>query len=188
MTDYNPSPKYVLKNPESELQGAALLVLLESQKTFEFQDLVEKYDYNNVKADEWYSYQEAMNFLKDLADRYNRTENLVSIGLKVFDVLDLPDHVKTIADGLGMMNVMGDLTQRNIDTPHPWYQVEEINELHIKFTDRSPLPHDLIYGEVYSLTRRLRPEGFDFALTRNYLNADNPDADGAVYDIKLKRS
>lgn len=179
-------PKYEI-NPEAEIQGVALLTLAQSQNLYNFTDLVEKYGYDQINPDEWYSLQSALMFLQDLTERHSSTENMVSIGMKLFDVMPLPPEVTTIADGLGMFNLMNQTVQRNVEPSRDWYEVEQIDDEHIKFVDKGAYPHDLVYGEVYSVARRLRPDGLKPIVEREYINPDNPDSDGAVYHITLKQ-
>ena len=184
MTANNPTPKYVI-NSTAEIKGAALLTLLQSQKHYEFEDLVKKYNYDNVEPDKWYSYQDTMEFLKELTQRENMTENMVSIGIKVFEVVPLLENVSNIGDGLAMMNTLTTTLERNVERDESWYTIQQIDNTTYEFIDKGPLPHDLIYGELYALAIRLRPEDSGFTLTREYLNEDEPDLDGAVYHITI---
>lgn len=184
MSNNATTPKYVI-NPEAEILGAALQALVESQNLYDFHDLVEQFGFDNIQPDQWYSWEDGMAFLKALTTRHNQTSNLVSIGIKVFDVLPLPENVQTIADGLQMMNMMAEQTQRHVNSDLTWYQVEQADDNCIKFVDHSPIPHDLIYGEVYSLARRLSPANMHFVVRREYCNEASPDLDGAVYHIEL---
>lgn len=118
----NATKKYDI-NPEAELQGAAILTLAQTQTLYDFEDLVEKYGFNNVLPNEWYSWQHIMAFLKELDERHNNTENMVAIGIKVFDVLPLPENVTTIVDGLEMMNVIATMTQRHVVVACPMYDI-----------------------------------------------------------------
>lgn len=186
MANHTSYPKYQV-NPEAELQGAALLTLTASQNLYNFEDLVKKYEYDKVNADDWYQLDSALQFMFELTERQNTTENMVSIGMKLFDVMPFPEGVETILDGLHLFNVMNTIVQRNVQPNRDWYGVKSIEDNYIQFTDTGPYPHDLVYGEVYSVVQRLRPSGFTFTVTRDYLNVGNPDADGAVYHIKLKK-
>ncbi len=186
MASVSPSPKYAVEDPTSEIIGMALLSLLESQNLDSFRDLVEKYGMDQVQPDEWYPADQAFRFLQELVARDDAMFNLVSIGMKVFDVMPMPASIETVADALRAMEHFADSSQRRRGTNVPWYSVREINEHHIEFVDRGSYPHDLIYGEVYSLVRRFRSKGTHFAVTRDYLNPDDPDADGAVYHIEIK--
>ena len=179
-------PKYEI-NSEAELQGTAVMSLIESQNLYNFQDLVEKYGYTQINAEEWYSLERLLQFLHELTSRHSATENMVSIGMKVFDVAPMPPEIKTIVDALRTFNVMNTIIQRNVKPERAWYEIEELDDTHIKFTDMGPYPHDLVYGELYSLIRRMRPAGSDFSLKREYLNADDPDSDGAIYHIEIKK-
>ncbi|MEO1163528.1 MAG: hypothetical protein AAFV98_07095 [Chloroflexota bacterium] len=178
-------PKYEI-NEEAELQGVALLTLTASQNLFDFEDLVKKYGYDDIDQEAWYPMHEALQFLKDLTERHNTTQNMVSIGMKLLDVMPLPPEVQTIPDGLHMFNTMNTVVQRNVNPPRDWYIIEQVDDSYIKFTDTGAYPHDLVYGEVYSVAKRLRPEGKFPIVEREYLNKDEPDNDGAIYHIKFK--
>lgn len=180
-----PTPKYVI-NPEAEISGAAILSLAASQQLYDFQDFVEKHNFNDVDPSKWYVYTEVMAFLQDLTKRHNTTQNMVSIGMKVFEALPLTGEIQTIEDGLNMMNAMGAMTQRNLSSDAPWYEVIVEDNGNLTFVDRSPLPHDLIYGEVYSLVRRLSPPKTRYIVQREYMNEAEPDSDGAIYRIEKR--
>ncbi|MEM9955606.1 MAG: hypothetical protein AAF846_28650 [Chloroflexota bacterium] len=177
-------PKYQV-NDEAELQGMALQLLMASKNLYDFEDLVQKYEYDEVDPEGWYSFQTTLDFLKELTERHNSTQNMVSIGMKLYDVMPLPPEAKTIEDGLHLFNSMNKVVQRGVMPERDWYTVEVIDDTHITFTDTGVYPHDLVYGEVYSVAKRLRPEGKVPVVTREYMNEDDPDSDGAIYHIRL---
>mgnify|MGYP006909114666 CR=1 FL=1 len=63
------------------------------------------------------------------------------------------------------------------------YQLEQVSDRHLRVTDNTPWPHDLIYGYLYAIVRQFKPDDSTPSITHIYLNPNNPDADGAVYDI-----
>jgi len=41
----------------------------------------------------------------------------------------------------------------------------------------------MIYGLVYGLVKRYAPPDCEWNVDRTYMNPNDPDADGAIYDI-----
>lgn len=173
--------KYVSPNPESRILGLALNAVLASIKLEEFSDLVEKNGLNHIDPNAWYPTQIVLNMYKAISEQPNGSENLVSIGVKVYENAVLPPEIDTILAALHTLNAVMDLNMQNVETER--YTIVEEDDRHIRVTETTAFPHDLIYGYFYGICRRFAPAGARFHIKRTYLNPENPDADGAIYDI-----
>lgn len=173
--------KYISPNPESRILGLALNAVLSSIKLDEFADLVEQNGLNQIDPEAWYPTQLVLNMYKAISEQPNGSENLVSIGVKVYQNAILPPEVNSILTALHTLNAVMDLNMRNVESER--YEIEQLSDQCIRVTETTAFPHDLIYGYLYGICRRFAPAGTKFHLQRTYLNPEDPDADGAVYDI-----
>jgi hypothetical protein len=178
-----PAPKYVLSTPESEINGLALMAVEQSSEIEEFADLLDKYGLRGIEGGRYYRMTTVMEYLKEIMQRPNASTNLVSMGINVYKNLLLPEDVTTIEQGLQLLNQITLMNMRNDPSAEAWYQFASVEDRHIRFIERTPFPHDLIYGYIYGTARRLAPEGTRPIVQRTYLNEADPDADGAIYDI-----
>ncbi|GAB4511684.1 MAG: hypothetical protein OHK0046_10090 [Anaerolineae bacterium] len=177
------TPKFYIPDPEAVIAGPTAMALLESRHREEFEDIIAKYHLEEVVNQDWYPLTTNMDMFKEFNNRNNGRSSLVSIGLEVFATAALPEHIDTVEAGLILLQQIQELNTRGL-APYQRYEAEVIAEGHIRVTDRSPFPHDLVYGYLYGLVNRLRPKDADFTVTRHYMNPDNPDSDGAIYEIK----
>ncbi len=180
---HTPVPKYVLTHPEAEIKGLSLISLEQSSELEEFADLLDKYGLRGIKGEQYYKLATVMEYYREVMQRPNASTNFVSMGINLHKSVVLPEDVKTIEDGLRLMIYIIKINVIHDPTIETWYQIERIGDRHIRLIDQSPFPHDLLYGYVYGVSRRLAPEGTRPTVRRTFMNEADPDADGAVYDI-----
>lgn len=178
-----PAPKYVLANPESEINGLALMMLEQSSELEEFADLLEKYGLRGIEGGRYYKLAEVVAFYRELLQRPNASTNLISIGIHIFKNITFPDNVTTIEQGLQLLIQMINMNINNDPTIGTWFEIDEVGDRYIRFIERTPFPHDLLYGYIFGVARRLAPPGARAIVKRTYMNEADPDADGGIYDI-----
>jgi hypothetical protein len=176
-----PTPKYVLPNPNVEILGDSVAAMFKSLQADEYTDLLIKYGYDKRQPDKWY--RDDLEFYRDLMQRPNMSTNLVSIGMSFPEMLPFADSIHTIPDALRFLNEIVDMMIRNYGD-FKFYEFEEVGPRHFRMTDNTFYPHDMIYGVIYGTVKRFKPAGSYPTITRTYFNEADPDADGAVYDIK----
>ena len=67
------------------------------------------------------------------------------------------------------------------------YETHIISDDHIKVVDKNPFPHDTVYGFIWGICKRFAGANEQFSVYRTFVSPDDPDSDGAIYDIKLIR-
>ncbi|PJF26399.1 MAG: hypothetical protein CUN53_07985 [Phototrophicales bacterium] len=178
-----PAPKYVLSNPDSEINGLALMALEQSSELEEFTDLLDKYGLRGIEGGRYYKMTTVMDYYREVMQRPNASTNFVSMGINVYKNVVLPEGVTTIEQGLGLLSQMISMNVTNEPGVGTWFEFEKVEDRHIRFIERTPFPHDLLYGYIFGTARRLAPEGTRPIVQRTYLNEADPNADGAIYDI-----
>lgn len=181
--------KYVVA-PNSLTFGAGLLgfrhnVNWDQMEPYMIQTL-NKYGYDSldeIDPNQWYPQQLSVDFFKSLAEGKNLMFDLIALGINVIDTTPFPPEVDSIHKAVYGISAVYQQVLRNC-FPDEGYHIEEISERHLRVTDNTPWPHDLIYGYFYAIARRFKPNGSDSKVTRTYLNPNDPDSDGAVYDIE----
>lgn len=178
-----PAPKYVLSNPDSEINGAALIALEQSSELEEFADLLDKYGLRGIEAGRYYKLATVMDYFREVMQRPNASTNFVSMGIGVYKNTSMPESVTTIEQGLQFLSQFIIMTVTDDPILAQGFEFETVEDRHIRFIERTPFPHDMIYGYVYGTARRLAPEGTRAIVKRTYLNEADPDADGAIYEV-----
>jgi len=178
-----PAPKYVLSNPDSEINGLSLLSLEQSSELEEFADLLEKYGLRRLQPDKYYKMATVVEYYREVMQRPNASTNLVSMGINAYKNLTFPESVTTIEQGLQMLSQLLTMNIRGEPSVGSWFEFDLVEDRHIRLIERTPFPHDALYGFIYGIARRLSPEGTRAIVRRTYLNEADPDADGGIYDI-----
>jgi hypothetical protein len=178
-----PAPKLVSPDPCAEINGLSLLVFEYSPELRAYRDLIEQYGYISVKPDAWYPLPPLLDFYREALARPDASIQFMLMSMNVYDQVNLPDHVRTIEDGLNYLRAFMIANIRGDTSAPTWYQVATPGERHLRLIDRTPFPHDVVYGSVYGMVRRTAPPGSAPVIKRAYLNPLRPDSDGAIYDI-----
>ena len=176
------SPKNKTSNGQEEIIGQTLSGLFESQFADELVPILKAHGITSVDPNKWYPLQLVLDIYADIASRQNAMSRFVAIGVEVFDTIPIPDGVDTVLDGLHMLNEIHDMSVRNAE--YVPYEITQVADNHIHLVERTPFPHDLIYGYIYGIAKRLKFKGTTPIVYRTYMNEADPNSDGAFYDIK----
>jgi hypothetical protein len=176
-------PKYVSFAPNSEVIGAALIAFEQSPEMEEFVDLLEKYGLRNIDPNRWYPTSVVTEYYREVASRPNASMNMVSMGINIYKNIQLPEGIETIEDGIRMLSQIAVMNVRNQPDTELWFEFISSDERHVRLIERTPSPHDAMYGLIYGIVKRLAPPGARPIVKRTFLNEADPDADGALYDI-----
>lgn len=175
--------KYVT-NPDTLILGQSIQAVFNSINFDEMESIfaatMKKYHYDDTTIDPtaWYPLQMVLDFYHDLTSG----EDLVSVGVKIFDAAQTPPEIDSISKAIELLIAIHNLNLKNIPA-EDGYKDLVIEDRHVRFTEVTSFPHDLFYGYIYSICRRFKPVGADVRIQRTYLNPDDPNSDGAVYDI-----
>jgi hypothetical protein len=180
-------PKLVAA-PNAKISGFALLALTKSIYYDEFKDFLaeslQRHGYTpELNPETWYSLQMYYDFLRELPSRSMDSLILVSIGIKAIETAILPVEIDSIASGILLLKDTHHLNMQNVPE-HEGYHNVQIEDQRITFMEQTSFPHDIMYGYIYGLVRRFAPRGTTPVVIRSYLDAANPDSDGAHYEIK----
>lgn len=180
-------PKYVAP-PNAKILGQAIEAVLQSILFDEIQPYFEKamrdYGYKTmtITDTEWYPLQMILDMYKPMIQKGGSSPLLVSVGTKIIETAILPPEIDSIAKCVYLLQAISDLNLQNVPAEMNYQNiVVEANQ--VAFTDYTVFPHDLIYGYVYGLARRFKVPGTRPVVQRTFLNPENPDSDGATYQI-----
>ncbi|MEO1645559.1 MAG: hypothetical protein AAFR67_10260 [Chloroflexota bacterium] len=107
---------------------------------------------------------------------------LVSMGTTVIDAAKLPDEITTIEGGIRLLMDIHNLNLKDVPDGDGYSNLK-VEDKKITFEDHTTFPHDVIYGYIYGMAQRFRPEKTRPIVEREYLNKDEPDYGGAKYTI-----
>ncbi len=172
--------------PGSEVIGSAMHNFFISLNREEFADVVEAAmsaaGIEDFKDDEWYSFQLTLDIFKEISQGRKISQNLVALGLAYVETATFPPEAQTIEDAILLLPQVYHINIRNIPE-YEGYEVVRVDDHHIRVFDNNPFPHDTVYGFVWGIANRFKEGRMDATVVRTYNNPDDPDSDGAVYDI-----
>jgi hypothetical protein len=181
--------KYVA-TPQAEVIGSAMQNLFVSINRDEFLPLVEQtftdYGVDYIKDKAWYPHQLTLDIFKLIEDKkLNSMDNLVSLGMAYVETAKFPPEINNVYSALTALGQTYSLNIRNIANGEG-YQVKRLSDNHIQIIDQNPFPHDTVYGFIWGIAKRFNTDPNSFpSITRTFLNPDDPNSDGAIYDVKL---
>jgi hypothetical protein len=181
--------KYIA-TPGAEVIGSAMQNLFVCINHDEFMPLVEQvfaeYGVDTIYDDVWYPHQLALDIFQLIEEaQLNSIENLVSLGAAYVETANFPPQINNVYGGLAALSHTYHLNVRH-SADYEGYQVKRLSDSHIQIVDLNPFPHDTVYGFIWGIAKRYRGENDPFPnISRAFLNPDDPNSDGAVYDVTL---
>lgn len=180
--------KYIA-TPGSEGLGSAMrnfFVSLTNDETLPLvQQVFAKYGVEELHDDQWYPVQLTMDVFRLVEDKKtNASTNLVALGMAYVDTVTFPPEVNTVLFGLTALQQTYHLNVRYAPDTEG-YVVHQISDNHLQIEDHTPFPHDTVFGFIWGIARRFRPSKDSFPMVdRSVFNPDDPDSDGALYNVK----
>ena len=150
-------------DPEAEISGAALLGNSESLQSSEMDALAAEFGLRDLRDDEWYSLQNALNFWNELSTRPNLMSNLVATGMAVAKTALVPSELTDAAfeEWVKGWDSHYQANFRNADVGTR--TVIQVSPNHYKIVlDGTVMPDDLEYGVLYGFAKELLPQDVDF--------------------------
>lgn len=173
-------------NPKSEMVGLAVATVTDSLQYEEYRHIVEpvfeKHSIEKIEPEKWYPWQMLLDIYKVMKDEGGAMFNFVAIGKQVAESIPFPSEVTNLVDAMYGMNEMYKASVRNLDDSE-LYGVERVSDSHVKVRDNSPIPHDIIYGYIFTLAHKFAPEGAFPKIERIFDSPQDPDAGGATYNV-----
>ncbi len=146
------------------------------------QEVLAEYGLNALDPDTWYPSQMALDLYKKITLYGSAVSDLVAIGMKFVETAPYPEDIDSIPKALNMLNDGYKMGIRNYPEDEG-YTIEQIDAHHIRVYEHCPYPHDIMYGYIYGMAKRFKPEGASFKVVRTFMNPDDLDSGGAIYDV-----
>ena len=175
--------KFIVSTPGQEIIGQIAMSNFQSVMSSEIQPLLEKHGLVDVRPDQWILHQKVMDLYRDIeSGKTNIADNLVAIGKKGADNIVLPPEVNTLDILLGALNLTYQMNVRPV-AEGEGYIPKRMGDGHYHVITNSPYPQDLMYGFLWGLVNRLRPQ--NAAFTVRIVENPHPDTEpGIVFDIE----
>lgn len=149
--------KYQASTPEAEVIGAALLAYNEALTYGEFKHILEEHDLSNIDPEAWYPQQLTLDIQKAISKTPGGIQMLVSIGMKIIETAQFPP-MESLEDAIGAFAASYPMNFRN-QADDDVIIGKKVEDGKIKVVNKSPHSDDMIYGYVYALVHRFKPEG-----------------------------
>lgn len=172
--------------PQIEVIGSNVLSLLENLQADEIRPYTIKHNLDKIELDQWYPLTNWLNLMNDLAEETNLSSNLVAIGIKLAEKVNLPPHMKdaTFHDILMSWDDIYHHQHRGGEIGH--HHVEQVEDNYYVCTFTDVYPDDFKYGLAYGFARRFLPKGTPFNIRyRDAFNRmDLGGAENTIMEIK----
>jgi hypothetical protein len=180
--------KYVA-TPGAEVIGSAMRNFFVSLNSEEFLPLVNQifaaYEVDEIHDDHWYPHQLSLDVFRLIENQpSNASINQVALGVAYVETATFPPEINDIYSALMALSLTYHLNIRNAPKSEG-YEVSRVSDRHIQIRDLNPFPHDTVYGFIWGIARRFRNSKDNVPVVhRTFFNEADPDADGALYDVK----
>lgn len=152
-------------DPGMEISGNLAISLLINLQAADFRPFLQKYGFDSVKPDQWYSYQDLFNILREVAEQPGAIFDFVAVGMAAVDRFDLPSNIASMSLEEFFSNIMPTLVARQYRNGTPTrISVEKVAEKHLLIRTATAYPDDTAYGFMYGFARRFVPKGNQFTL------------------------
>ena len=150
-------------DPGMEISGNLAISLLVNLQAETFQPFLQKHGFDDVKPDQWYSYQDLLNIFKDVAEQPGAMFDFVAVGMAAVDRYDLPPHIASMTLEEFFLKVLPTLVERQYRNGEPTrISVEKVAEKHLLIRTATAYPDDAAYGFMYGFARRFALKGSQF--------------------------
>jgi hypothetical protein len=155
---------YKVFHPDHEIRGQLLVDCENAIGRSRTRPLFEKHGLVNIDPQAWYSEQQWLDVLSDMADLGDPMFDFVSLGIKIAENVTFPPGF----DSLPLLTVLQNgsrvfhMNSRGSETGE--ITVETLNDKHVKLAFRVPDPDDFWYGIVFGYVRRCMPKGTHFTV------------------------
>lgn len=173
--------RHLTCDPKLEVKGQAALSLVENIRAEEIKPMLEKHGFSHIDPDQWYSAQDFLNMLNDLAKESDFMTNLVAIGLKLAEQAPMPPEVETLEQLLPMYDVAYQMNHRNADAGQ--ILCEQMDDRYYKFTLNDIYPDDLSYGSIYGFAKRFLPDGTQFTVKYDEITTRDRGGDRTILHL-----
>jgi len=145
--------EFVAFHPDNETLGRAFMGIIEVLEDRGVEELLKKYDLQDIHPEKWYPQQKELDILREIS----LSMDFVAIGMKLPDVVEYGVEVRTIADAFTLLN---DGYKHNHRGPNiGGFRAEWTGKRSMRIVGHTPYPSDLDYGIIYRLVQKYHPDG-----------------------------
>jgi hypothetical protein len=149
--------KYVAPRADTEVIGHALIAFEHSSEREAFLEVLKRHHLEQVDPEAWYLMQITLDVQKEIKSGSGGMQAMVSIGMAVINAARFPP-MNSIEDAIMGFAGTYPMNFRNID-PSEGISAEKVAERKIKVVNHSPHSDDMVYGYIFALIHRFKPEG-----------------------------
>lgn len=141
--------KYHVFGPDAYVYGPAMTAFYKSINFHNFEAVLKENGMSNIK-DEWYPQQ----IWLDIFNQIEASEDLVSIGIKVIETMQIPDHMFAMPFHEFMQHFDGSYRATNRGKDIGSIDCIVVDHNHIIMVDKTPYPDEFVYGGFFALARK----------------------------------
>lgn len=180
---------YKAFHPDNETLGIAILAMI---KALDYRDISAVLvkdgfpaDVEQIQPDAWYPMQQELDVMRDVAATGGMVD-LVTIGMKIPDMVEYPVEITTITEALTMLNAGYQHNHRGTNVGSFSYAMENPDDTKLRMTAHTPYPSDLEYGIIYRLVQKFRPSTSQQITVKHINTPDNRKngGDSCQYDVQ----
>jgi hypothetical protein len=144
-------------DPNVEVSGAVIRAIVKAMGDRALRVLA-AHHLDDIDPDGWYPQQAWLDAFRELSQGdFNSTLDLVSIGMRIPEVVAWPSDIKTVEEALRSIDRAYHMTHRKGEIGS--YKVEMVGTREAKLVCENPYPCDFDYGLIYSTARLFVPAG-----------------------------
>jgi hypothetical protein len=175
--------KFIAPSPDAQVIGFTLKTYLRSLRADDIAPILAKHGLPEIDPNQWYPMQRALDVQKDINDtNENVSEVLVAAGIQFAQDWSIPPETKTIADALHMLRQLSKQVDRCVPDGFG-FTIQEVCEKHVRMFHNTPYDDHSVYGLLWGLVKRLKPQGNMFVV-RIIENPDPEAYPGTCFEIK----
>ena len=167
--------KLAPRTPNAEIIGQMAASLLRSVNLDNFKSILESYGMDEIDPEVWYPEAVVHDIMREIRDGDDAMFDLVSIGMSNID----RDAPKQAPDLLTMLNALPQIHNSNYRNHNHTYEVRQVDDRLIEVTDRTPWPHDVIFGVLWQVTTKYSTLNEHYRVERIRTEFD-PDIDDEI--------
>ena len=145
--------------PDAETLGQLLSAFTDNLQGRQMLPIMEKHNMVDLDPMAWYPMQRLLGALNELMLNTNNVPNMVAIGMKIGELVQLPPEMEnpTLPEVLMIWDDLYQVLHRGSGVGRITW--EKIDDKHYTTTHTNPYPDDMSYGILYAYGKRFLPPG-----------------------------
>jgi hypothetical protein len=149
-------------DPNCEVGGFIIVAYLQSMWAEDIVPLIKQHNLENVDPQGWYPQQKWLNFLTEVYKMPDGPSRMVSVGMKVGQVMPFPPEITSFEQVMEGMHMSMEMSHRNGEWG--WVKCETLKPKHVRMTNYSPYSDESVYGAYWAFAQRFLPPRADFTV------------------------